>query len=543
MELTVSSGDNYLASAAFQASIVRGIPYYDAIGMSLIGYDASAIGNHEFDFGPDVFGNFVRSFSPELNFVSANLDFTEEPDLQALVDDGRIAQSIVVKDRGERFGIVGATTEALAVISSPRNVMVDAVAPAVQAEVDALTADGIDKIIFISHLQSLQEDLTLLSTLEDIDVAVAGGGDELLANDGDLLVPGDTPAGSYPTEATDAAGNTVPVVTTSGGYQYVGRLVVGFDKDGNVLQVDDSSGPVRVTTGASNPDAVEPDPTVQTEVVDPVTEFVADLATTIVGTTETPLDSRRGAVTANGSITVTQRGERVSETNLGDLATDAYVATATALAPGFGLEPPDLAITNGGGIRTPDAELFPNATPGSPEDVSRLALSNQFPFPNFLTLTQDVAMANLKEMLENGVSRVAFVDGRFVHVSGLEYRWDSTRTAAVYDTASCDLISTGDRVTYIALDPENDGVGVQVLYDASAGGWQVDESTFTVDIASIDFLSIAGSDCYDFGGSETARLGVLYGQAIEDFVVDDLGGVITATDYPFEGTNRIQQEG
>jgi 5'-nucleotidase len=442
----------------------------------------------------------------------------------------------VVKERGELFGIVGATTEALATISSPRKVMVEDVALAVQAEVDALLAQGIDKIIFISHLQSLQEDLALLEELEGIDVAVAGGGDELLANPGDLLVPGDTPAGPYPTVAIDANNNELPVVTTSGGYQYVGQLIVSFDRDGNVLEVNDASGPVRVTTGDSNPDAVEPDPVVQAEVVDPVAEFVADLATTTVGATEAPLDSRRGAVTTNGSIVVDVRGERVSETNLGDLATDAYIATATELAPDFGIDPPNVAITNGGGIRQPDSVLFPAATPTNPEPISRLELNNQFPFPNFITVTEDVPAATLKGLLENGVSRVQFVDGRFAHVSGIEYQWDSTRQPQVRDESAggnCNLLDPGDRVTHISL-------GTTVLYD---DGWVVNPDTFTVDIASIDFLSIGGGDCYDFGDSETTRLGVLYGQAVEDFVVDGLGGVVNADDYPFEGTNRIQQVG
>jgi len=540
VELLVSSGDNFLAGADFQASLDKGVPYYDAIGLGLIGYDASAIGNHEFDFGPDVFADFIESFSPPLTFVSSNLDFSAESRLQALADAGLIADSIVVKERGERFGIVGATTEALPAISSPRGVVVEAVGQAVQAEVDRLLAEGIDKIILISHLQSLQEDLALLATLHGIDVAVAGGGDELLANADDLLIPGDEVAGTYPTIATDADGNTIPVVTTSGGYRYVGRLVVSFDKAGEVLDTHEVSGPVRVTTGAQNPDAVEPDPEVQAAVVDPVTAFVEELATTPIGVTEAPLDSRRGIVSGS---TVTTRGERVSETNLGDIATDAYVAVATRLAPDFGVDPPDMAITNGGGIRDPDEVLFPNATPGSPETVTRLDINDQFPFPNFLAVSEDVPAATLKGLLENGVARVEFVDGRFAQVSGIEYRWDAGRTAEVRDIGTCELMTPGDRVTYIELDPGNDGVDTTVLYDESAGGWQVDENTFTLDIASISFLSIGGGDCYDFGGAETTTLGVQYGQTVEEFVVNDLAGVISAADYAFEGTERIQQVG
>ena len=98
------------------------------------------------------------------------------------------------------------------------------VAGAVQAEVDALTAMGVNKIILISHLQGVGEDQELLGMLTDVDIAIAGGGDELLANEGDLLVPGDEVAGEYPLITQDMMGNDVPVVTTAGNYKYVGRL-------------------------------------------------------------------------------------------------------------------------------------------------------------------------------------------------------------------------------------------------------------------------------------------------------------------------------
>ncbi|MFL7867330.1 MAG: bifunctional metallophosphatase/5'-nucleotidase, partial [Anaerolineales bacterium] len=52
--LMISSGDNFLAGPEFTASLNNGVPFYDTIAMELIGYDAVALGNHDFDFGPDV---------------------------------------------------------------------------------------------------------------------------------------------------------------------------------------------------------------------------------------------------------------------------------------------------------------------------------------------------------------------------------------------------------------------------------------------------------------------------------------------------------
>ena len=195
------------------------MPFYDSIALDLVGYDAIIIGNHDFDFGPEVLADFITgfgSFNPPPPFLSANLDFSAEPELQALVDGGRIAASTTVDACGRQVGIVGATTPALPFISSPRDVEVDPdVTAAAQMAINELTADGVNFIIFVSHLKSIQEDLALVPTLGRVDVAIAGGGDQLLASPDDLLVPGDEGEvfGEYPLSTTNAEGDHVPVLT------------------------------------------------------------------------------------------------------------------------------------------------------------------------------------------------------------------------------------------------------------------------------------------------------------------------------------------
>lgn len=67
-----------LASPAFSASTNDGA-WYDAMALDMLRYDAIAIGNHEFDFVPDVLAQFVsegfrRPGKPK--YASANLDFS-----------------------------------------------------------------------------------------------------------------------------------------------------------------------------------------------------------------------------------------------------------------------------------------------------------------------------------------------------------------------------------------------------------------------------------------------------------------------------------
>jgi 2',3'-cyclic-nucleotide 2'-phosphodiesterase (5'-nucleotidase family) len=516
--ILLSSGDNFLAGPEFQASLEKGVPFYDSIALNEIGYDAFAIGNHEFDFGPDVLADFIESFGPDRPpFVSANLDVSDEPRLAALAADGTIVASTVVRERGEQIGVVGATTPLLPAISSPRNVKVfDDVAGLVQEQVDLLTGRGVDKIILISHLQNVNEDRALVPMLRGVDVAIAGGGDELLANEGDLLVPGDVRAVdpttgqpfSYPVAATDAAGAFVPIVTTAGDYKYVGRLVVNFDKSGTVLGVDDASGPVRVSGVA--PDAVEADMRIQSLVVDPVTAFIASLAETVIGQSEVALEGRRDP------------GVRTEETNLGNLVADALLDAGEDNAAAFGVVPPDVAIQNGGGIR--NNTLIP---PGPLTELDTFAIA---PFPNFVSVVPDVPRAQFKEIVENMVSRIPLADGRFGQVGGFSFTYDATRTAQVVNDAGT-VLTPGDRVRSLVLD---DGTVIVADGAVVAGPG--------VAIATNDF-SARGGDQYPFRGLPFTTVGLSYQQALSDYIVEDLAGVVSAADYPEGGEGRIVRLG
>lgn len=509
--LLLSSGDNFLAGPEFQASLDKGVPFFDSIGLDQIGYDAIAIGNHEFDFGPDVLANFVNGFtSSNVPFLSANLDFSGESNLQALVEAGRIAKSTVAEVNGQQVGIVGATTPLLPFISNPGNVEVDNnVAAAIQAEVDALQADGINKIILISHLQSVEEDLALIPQLQGVDIAIAGGGDELLANQGDLLIPGDEEAvfGDYPiTSATDLDGNTVQVVTTSGGYRYVGRLEVEFDAAGKIITVDESSGPVRVA-GGDNPDAVTLDPQIQEQVIDPVQAAIAELDANVIGTSEVPLNGLRNSV-------------RTEETNLGNLIADSLLFEGMELADDLGIVTPIVALQNGGGIR--------NDTVIEAGDLSELDTFDILPFSNFVSLVPNIAAEQFVEILENAVSNIEGVDGRFAQVSGFRFSFNPSETARTLDENG-NIITPGERVRRVVL---NDGTvlvqGGTVLPDAPS-----------VSIATINFLA-NGGDQYPFNGAEFTSSTVTYQQALANYIEQELDGTITASQYPAGGEGRIK---
>lgn len=512
----ISSGDNFIASPEFNASLDKGVPFYDTIAMELIGYNAVNLGNHDFDFGPDVLADFIAGYTNPPPYLAANLDFGGEPRLQAYVDAGVIVPATILHERGERIGVIGIDTPSLPFISSPRNVTVsDDLVNIVQGQIDKLQAMGVDKIILAAHLQTITGELALAEDLRGIDVIIAGGGDELLANPGDLLLPGDEGLiwGAYPQIAFNADGHMVPVVTTSGEYRYVGKLVVGFDKAGRVVAIDEErSGPVRVATGDCNgylpcDDAVEPDPVMQAMVVDPVGAYLSALGQAVIGVSEVDLDGLRGSV-------------RTMETNEGNLIADALRWQAGELAASFGVPLPDVALQNGGGIR--------NNTIIEAGDITLLDTFDMLPFANFLSLVPGVPRAQFKEILENAVSRVELVDGRFAQISGFSYTWDPAGTPQLLNDDGT-VATPGTRVVDVVLD---DGTVIV------SGGAVVDGPPLNV--ATIDFLA-QGGDQYPFRGAPYTTLGVTYQLALANYIEVGLSGLISAADYPWEGEDRIVQ--
>jgi 2',3'-cyclic-nucleotide 2'-phosphodiesterase (5'-nucleotidase family) len=479
--ITISSGDNYLSGPRLNASLDNPDAFYDALVYTEGGFDAITIGNHEFDLGPDLLADFIEA-TGDIPFVSANLDVSGEPRLAALEAEGRIAGSTVVEKAGREIGVVGAIYEELGSISSPRNVTTTDAAKAVQAEVDALTADGVDIIILSSHLQNLDSDLELIGEVSGVDAAIAGGGVERLD--------------PFPATATDADGDSVPVVTTVGNYRDIGRLVLKFDKQGEVIDVvEEESALLPVPLEGPR------DPFIAENVEAPVAEYVSSLAENVLGTTEVWLDG------ANPPI-------RFRETNVGDLFTDAMVEAARARADEFGVGQADIALLNSGGIRN-NVQLAPDS------DVTELTTFDIGAFFNLVSIAE-IDGQTLKDVLEHSVSSLPSTgNGRFGQWSGVEFVYDADQDVQVFDGTT--ITNRGERIRD-AVVTRADGTRVVVVED---GVLVAPEESFQ--FVTNDF-TFRGGDNYPLTDVPFTTLGVTYQTALADWI-EELG-TITAADYP-----------
>lgn len=221
--LLLHGGDAVQGTLYF--TLFNGEPEFDFLNR--LGLTAMTFGNHEFDRGiAPIPGWIKRSRFP---WLSANIDFTGEPAIAALV------QPYQIKRIGnEQVGLIGVTTETtpLATMQVGKAVFKDAVA-AVRQQVAALTAKGVNKIILLSHL-GYEQDKLLATQVAGLDLIVGGHSHTLLGDADQLAEIGLQPAGPYPTKLAGADGKPVLVLQAWRWGAVVGNVQLEFNPKGEV---------------------------------------------------------------------------------------------------------------------------------------------------------------------------------------------------------------------------------------------------------------------------------------------------------------------
>lgn len=524
--LLLSSGDAYIPGIFLDASAdeslapllgEEGRGRSDIIIQNELGFQAIALGNHEFDLGTGFIASVIAPDGdyPGANFpyLSANLDVSTDENLAPLVAadgqeastiPGQIAKSAIVTVNGEKIGVVGATTPTLASIASPGDVTISpenpediaALAAEIQTSVDALLADNPDlnKVVLISHMQQISIEEELAGLLKNVDIIMAGGSNTLLSDSTDTLRDGDSSEGAYPIIKTDADGKPVAVVNTEGNYRYVGRLVVDFDANGEIIT--DSIDPAVSGAYATDDAGVAavngtPDPEI-VAITDALEQVIADLEGNFFGVTDTFLNGTRADV-------------RTQETNLGNLSADANLAIAKQTDPDV-----VISIKNGGGIRdnigrviTPPGATEPEFLPpegnelaGKPEGgISQVEIQNSLRFNNGLTLLTATA-EELLAIIEHGVSQSeeGATPGRFPQVSGLSFSFDVTNNDG-------SEIPAGERVQSLAVVDEDGEVIDAIAQDGELLG----DASRTFRLVTLGFLA-GGGDDYPFPERDVVEL-------------------------------------
>ncbi|WP_271948004.1 bifunctional metallophosphatase/5'-nucleotidase [Ruegeria faecimaris] len=360
--------------------------------MNKLGYNAMTVGNHEFDDGPEVLRGFIDTV--DFPVLMSNADFSGEELLS-----GKIKKSTVIEVGGEKVGLVGLTPEDTHELASPGpNITFSDPVPAVQAEVDKLTAEGVNKIIVLSH-SGYAVDQRVAQETTGVDVIVGGHSNTYLSNVSDKAV------GPYPTVV-----DGVQIIQAYAYGKFLGELNVTFDDDGNVV------------AAAGEPLIMDNNVAEDQASLDRIAELAA------------PLDEIRNKVVASTSEAI--EGDRsicrVQECQMGNLVADAMLARVADQGV-------HIAIANSGGLRA-------SIDPG---DVTMGEVLTVLPFQNTLS-TFEISGQGIVDALENGVSQVEEVKGRFPQVAGLTFVWDAS-VAPNEGRVSEVMVSNGDGLT--PIDP------------------------------------------------------------------------------------------
>lgn len=443
--------------------------------MNMAGYDVATTGNHEFDYG---YANLKTLMEQaEFPILAANA-FTAEGEL-AMDEANHTFQLGDVT-----VGVFGLATPETATKAHPAKLegvtflAEEELFACAQEQVDELTAAGCDYIIALGHLgidaeSTGNRSIDLLENVTGIDVFIDGHSH---STQSDIA------------EETNGTGMVGDTVLTSTGTKLESVGVVDIAADGTIDASTISMEELNATEGFT------PDQDIATRVSEINAQIEEDMGQ-VIGTSEVDLDGVRENV-------------RASETNLGDLITDAMLWQA-----GQDNEEVDAAITNGGGIRASIAA----------GDITKKSVNDVLPFGNTLYVVE-LTGAELLEALEASTYCTPEPVGAFPQVAGIEF---TINTGAAYDAGE-----NYPGTTYAGPNSIN-RVTIQTV------GGQAFDADATYTIVTNDFLAAGGDTYYAFSAAESGYdTGISLDQVVMDYITEELDGTVTAAAYG-QTANRI----
>ncbi|XP_015264873.1 PREDICTED: 5'-nucleotidase [Gekko japonicus] len=413
--LLLDAGDQYQGTVWFSFFKGREVVYF----MNLLGYNAMALGNHEFDNGAD---GLLDPLLKNLKFpiLSANIKASKQ---LANNFTGYFFPYTILNVGSERVGIVGYTTKETPFLSNPgQDLFFEDEITALQLQVDKLSTLGVNKIIALGH-SGFTVDKSIAQKVRNVDIVVGGHTNTFLYTG--TPPSNNIPAGDYPFMVKSDHGPYVPVVQAYAFGKYLGYLNVTFDDQGNVIRA--SGNPILLDS------SIPEDAEVRAQ-VDVMRVQLNNYSSQEIGKT---------IVYLNG----TSEACRFQECNMGNLICDAVVYNNLRHPDDNEWNHVSMCIVNGGGIRAPIDERSINGT------ITLEELLAVLPFGGTFDLLQ-IKGSSLKEAFEHSVHRHGKGTGEMLQVSGIHVVYDLSQSPGSR-VKSLDVLCTECRVpVYVPLKME-----------------------------------------------------------------------------------------
>lgn len=412
--------------------------------MNETGYDVATIGNHEFDFGMDVF--LERVASANFSYLSANFYHEEDG-----VPGERVLPSYIIKEtNGVKIAFIGITTPETITSSAPAYFQNEqgeycygisggkdgsALYKDVQTAIDAAKQEGAEIIIGLGHLGI--DPSSHPWTSKDVIANTSGF---------DAFIDGHSHSVVEMEQVTDQNGTSV-ILTQTGSYlNNIGKLTISPDGTitSQLLDKEDLK-------------EIVPDSKVK-ETEEEWIQSVDSQLNQVIGYSQVTLDNYDRA----GNRLV-----RKESTNTGDFAADALYYLFDSMDMDV-----DVAIMNGGGIRN-------NAVTG---EISYNICKQIHPFGNIACL-QTVTGQQLLDALEWGLSESVAdgtaENGGFLHISG------ATFTA---DLSIPSTVQTDDKGVWIGSPTGEYRVKDVRILDKETGEYQPLDLNKTYNLAGYNYI-------------------------------------------------------
>ncbi|HEL1612452.1 TPA: 5'-nucleotidase C-terminal domain-containing protein [Streptococcus suis] len=420
--------------------------------MNEVGYDAMAVGNHEFDFGMEQ----AIKYKETLNFplLSAN----------TYVDGARVFEASTIVDKtptvvGDEFVVIGVTTPETATKTHPKNVegviFADPITE-VNKVVDEVEARALaDNRVYNNYiiLAHLGVDTTTPVEWRGSTLAQALSENSKLAGKRVIVIDGH----SHTVEST-TYGNNVTYNQTGSYLNNIGKVTL---KSNQLLA---EAGLI----SAADAKSVTPNAKIEALVAEIKAKYEAENAQVVIANNPVELNGERSNV-------------RVRETNLGNAVTDAIYAYGQT---GFSNKT-SLAVTNGGGLRATIAKDQP-VTKGDiiavlpfGNIVSQITVTGQQiadMFAKSLSATLQADKETGAPVLDENGRPLLEASGGFLHISGAKVFYDTSLPAE-------------KRVLLIGI------------FNPETGLYEDLDSTKTYYLATNDFLAAGGDGYTMLGGA------------------------------------------
>jgi 5'-nucleotidase len=530
--LTVSAGDNQVGTLAQVAdtfpAAVAGSGDYRVL--SMLKYDVTTFGNHEFDYGPNELASIISAAQGSADgvpaIVSSNIHFSGtagDAALQALFDETGTDTTkpvhrwlVVTASNGLRVGFVGIMGANAASVAPLKAPVVFSVPPGgsesdtagvlatiytdLQPVVDNVRSVGkADVVVALSHSNLVPGALT---TSEDYLIAQNVSGL-------DVIVSGHTHSEVPAILVANLTTGKNVMVQQAGRYgDHIGRISLSVNADGSIdfdtvnsmlIPVDDTTIPSDVAINTfitSVISSIEQTPTALSPDGGPLSFLQFTLAEVFGAPQALPTQpgalAFKSVASLNFDIDNSRQG---AETELADLVSDSLLAAAESIAP------TDLSVEAEGSLRVPTLaegktqqlafdDLFAAVSLGASPVNGTLG----YPLCRFAIVVDE-----LKATFEATLSLAYAGNTDFYLVpAGFKFVYDLSRLA-------------GNRVTMIFMTSTHAGntydtydAGSLIYDDSIPGtspGWLIDEATTMVRTTSTlyvaSFASVEGITLYD----------------------------------------------